>query len=70
MKLKLTAREEWFLDALVEQYVYGEDRTEVVREALRLLVGKAQDAGRLPRPLGFPPDNNPLNVPSSQDDTQ
>lgn len=55
MKLPLREREEWFLDALVEQYVYGESRVEVVRYALRLLVGKAQDEGRLPRPLGARP---------------
>lgn len=64
MKITLSEREEWFLEALVEQYIYGETRADVMREGLRLLVGKAQDDGRLPRPV--PQGARPSNVRSEE----
>ncbi len=44
--VRLSARDEWFIEALIDQDIYGENTTEVLRTALRLLVQKAQDIDR------------------------
>lgn len=63
MKITLTSRDKWFLDALVEQYIYGESRCEVMKTALLLLVNKAMDAGRLPKPPASPPVKRASHAP-------
>ncbi len=47
--VRLSARDEYFIQALIEQY-YGDNHTEILRAGLKLLVKQAQDEGRVPRP--------------------
>lgn len=47
--VRLSQRDEWFIDELIKQVIYGDNATEIVRHGLRLLVKKSQDEDRLPR---------------------
>lgn len=61
--IKFSAQTKWFLEALVESGRYGENPTEVIRRFVLEGIGRAQDAGHLPRPIrtleGFPPAKAP-----------
>lgn len=47
--VRFSQRDEWFIAALVEQAIYGDNATDVLRYGLRLLIKKAQDEGRIPK---------------------
>jgi Arc/MetJ-type ribon-helix-helix transcriptional regulator len=46
--VRLSERDRWCIEALIEQD-YGEDATDIIRQALRMFVRQAQRDGRLPQ---------------------
>jgi Arc/MetJ-type ribon-helix-helix transcriptional regulator len=63
--LRLSERDEWFIEALKEQVIYGETATEVIRTALHLLIEKAQTADKR---IPVPPKRSAKDIPPAASD--
>jgi Arc/MetJ-type ribon-helix-helix transcriptional regulator len=62
---RFSERDEWFIEALREQVIYGETATEVIRTALHLLIEKAQTQDKR---LPLPPKRSAKEIPPAAKD--